>query len=170
MTLFTRAFWRSIGWALVRSGLAALAPFVPGLTSDPGGTWVQASGVVGLVLVLTAAAGLVSIPSTAASPWWEVALTRALRQFGQWIIAGTTTAVLMSDVDWRHLLLAAAASAATTLILAAVDAIPTVPAHALLGWDVAGEVTPVGKHAERDNLATLDPHPVGADPGATEHA
>ncbi len=123
--LFTAAFWRRIGWSLLRTGLAALTPFIPALIADPVGAWSLAALTVGLALVLTVATALVSVPDPTASPWWEVAITRALRQFGQMVVAGTAGAVILTDVDWRAVLTAAAVSALTTLILAAIDAIPT---------------------------------------------
>ena len=33
MTLLDPTFWRSIGWALVRTAIAGIVPFLPGLTS-----------------------------------------------------------------------------------------------------------------------------------------
>ena len=78
MTLFELVFWRQIGWALVRTGLAGIVPFLPGLTSDPAGTWPAAVGTVGLLLVVTVATSMSGIATPDTAPWWQVLMSRGL--------------------------------------------------------------------------------------------
>lgn len=128
------AWWLSVVWALVRTGGAALVPFVPGLVADPAGTWLGAVLTVGLVLVVTVATSLAGLPGDGGGPWWIVVLQRGLRQFGQFTVGATAGAVLLSDLDWKAVLLAAAGSAASTVILAALT---YVPAASALGVDAS---------------------------------
>lgn len=137
--LFTAAFWRQIGWALLRTALAGLVPFIPALAADPAGAWPAAASTVALLLIVTIATSLQGIPDPAAAPWWQVLLSRGLRQFGQFAGAGLVGAVLLSDVDWTTLLTGAGASAVSTIILAALTLIP--------GEQVTGAVT---THAASD--------------------
>lgn len=124
MNLFDPLFWRSIGWALVRTALAGLVPFIPALTSDPAGAWLPALATVGLLLIAAVTTSLKGLADPVAVPWWQILASRGLRQFGQFVAAGLVGAVVLSDVDWRALLTAAAASAISTVILAALTLIP----------------------------------------------
>ena len=124
MTLFTAAFWRSIGWALLRTALAGLVPFLPGLLATPEQTWPVAGSTVALLLVVTVATSLRGLPDSGTAAWWEILLSRGLRQFGQFTAAGLVGAVVLADVDWAILLTGAAASALSTVILAALTLIP----------------------------------------------
>lgn len=125
MTLFTADFWRSIGWALVRTALAGLVPFIPALTADPASAWPLAASTVGLLLIAAVATSLRGLPDPDAAPWWQVLASRGLRQFGQFIAAGLVGAVVWSDVDWSQLLNGATASALSTVVLAALTLLPT---------------------------------------------
>lgn len=125
--LFTVAFWRGIGLALVRTALAGLVPFIPALTADPASAWPMAASTVGLLLIVTVATSLRGIPDPGAAPWWQILLSRGLRQFGQFVAAGLVGAVLLSDVDWSQLLTGAWASALSTVVLAALTLLPTGP-------------------------------------------
>lgn len=126
--LFTAAFWRGIGLALLRTLLAGLVPFIPALAADPRGTLPLAGSTVALLLIVTVATSLRGIPDPAAAPWWQILLSRGLRQFGQFVAAGLASAVLLSDVDWSQLLTGAWASALSTVVLAALTLLPTAPA------------------------------------------
>lgn len=123
--LFTASFWRSIGWALVRTALAGLVPFIPALTADPASAWPLAASTVGLLLIATVATSLRGLPDPGAAPWWQVLASRGLRQFGQFVAAGLVGAVVWSDVDWSQLLNGATASALSTVVLAALTLLPT---------------------------------------------
>ncbi len=162
MTLLDPVFWRQIGWALVRTGLAGLVPFLPGLTSDPAGTWPAAVGTVGLLLVVTVATSVSGIATPDTAPWWQVLMSRGLRQFGQFFAAGLVGAVVLSDVNWPALLQGAGASAASTIILAALTIIPgetlTEPARTEIGL-FAG--TPLPDEDEQVDYEAAD----GAEPG-----
>lgn len=122
--LFTALFWRAAALTVLRTFLAASVPFVPGLLADLAATWQMWLLTTGVTVVLAIANALRGIPSLTDAPWWEVALQRGLRQFGQFLAAGLAGAALLTDVDWRSLLLSAAASALSTLVLAAIDVLP----------------------------------------------
>lgn len=138
MSLLGAAFWRSIGLALVRTAIAGLVPFLPGLTRDPAGTWPLAAGAVGLLLIVTVATSLKGLADTSTATWWEILAARGLRQFGQFALAsGLSTAVVLSDVDWPTLLQGASASALSTVLLAALTVVPGadvpyLPQHAIV--------------------------------------
>ena len=155
--LFTLTFWKRIGWALARTAAAALTPFVPALLAHPtsGSTWLGAVLTLGFILVLTVATKLASLPDETGMPWWVVAFTRALRQFGQMIIAGTLGATILSDVQWGPLLQRSAVAAASTLILAAVDAIPKTILPAPVGVDGVPNISSLPAALLADGLATF---------------
>lgn len=112
--------WR----ALLRTALAALVPFVPGLINAPEQTLLPALLTIGLAVVAAAATALMSIPDLTGESWGVVAVAKALRQFGQMVVAGIAGAVILTDVDWPTILYGALASAVSTLILAAIDMLP----------------------------------------------
>lgn len=118
--LFTRAYWQSVGWLLIRTLLAALVPFAPHLVAHPGATWLYATMTVSLTLIVTLLSTLKGLPD-ATGPLWQVVVVRTLRQFAQVLLASVGSAVLLTDVDWRSGVLLAAGSAATTLLLALLD-------------------------------------------------
>ncbi len=124
MTLLDPTFWRSIGLALVRTAIAGVVPFLPGLTSDPAATWPLAAGTVGLLLIVTVATSLKGLADASTATWWEILVARGLRQFGQFFAAGLVGAAVLSDVDWAALLQGASASALSTVLLAALTIIP----------------------------------------------
>ena len=117
------AFWRSIGWMLLRTAGAALVPVIPALFADPKSAWLPALLSVGFVVVVAAASALAGLPD-GTGPWWQVALQRAVRQFGQYVVGATAGLALISDLDWAGVLSAAAASAIATFILAALSLTP----------------------------------------------
>jgi len=124
MALLTATFWRSIGWALLRTALAGLVPFLPALLATPAQTWPVAASTVVLLLIVTVATSLRGLPDSGGAAWWEILLSRGLRQFGQFVAAGLVGAVVLADVDWPTLLTGAGASALSTVILAALTLIP----------------------------------------------
>jgi hypothetical protein len=147
--LFTATFWAAIGWALLRTGLAALVPFLPALLSTPQQAVIPAVLTIGLVLVVTVATMLAGLPSTDTGAWWEVASQRAVRQLGQYIVGAVAGAVLLTDLDWRSIITAALASAISTFILASLTLVPsladdplTVPGDVV--EDVADDSSPEG--------------------------
>ena len=128
LVIFTLAFWQRTGWGLVRTALAAIVPFIPGLLQDPAGSWRQAASTVAVVVIAAIATSLNGLPDTANGNVFAVAFQRAVRQFGQYVVGGLVGALLLSDVDWRALLIAAAASALTTFVLAALTLLPSAAA------------------------------------------
>lgn len=118
------AWWRCVAGALLRTVLAALVPFIPALVANPAGAWKVTVLTVGLVLVLAIASALASLPDPSTGSWWEVAVQRALRQFGQMVAAAAASAALLTDVHWRAVLIAAAGSALSTLVIAALASLP----------------------------------------------
>jgi len=113
-------YLQSIGKVLLKTALAALVPFIPALTSDFAGSWDVAIFTVALAVVIAAATALVSLPDTASQGWLVASLAKALRQFGQVVVAAGAGAVLLTDVDWSSVLEVGAVSALTTLVIAAV--------------------------------------------------
>lgn len=132
-SLLSADFWRSMGGALVRTAMAGIAPFLPGLTSDPATTWPKAAATVGLLLVATIATSLQGTPEASSAGWGQLLTARGLRQFGQFLAGGATGAALLSDVDWGTLLQQAGTSAASTVVLGALTMAPgaTGPAGAV---------------------------------------
>lgn len=131
MSIFTSAFWRAIGWALARTALAGITPFLPSLMADPAGTLPVAASTIALLLIVTVATSLKGLADTSSAYWWEVLASRGLRQFGQFLAAGLVGAVVLADVSWQALLTGAVASALTTVTLAALTLMPgaTIPAE-----------------------------------------
>lgn len=123
-SLLSADFWRSMGGALVRTAMAGIAPFLPGLTSDPAATWPKAAATVGLLLVATVATSLQGTPEASSAGWGQLLTARGLRQFGQFLAGGATGAALLSEVDWGTLLQQAGTSAASTVVLGALTMAP----------------------------------------------
>lgn len=113
-----------IGWALLRTAIAGLTPFLPALMTNPGSVAPVAASTVGLLLVVAALTSLKGLPSTASAPWWEVLVSRGLRQFAQFTLAGIGAAVTLGDVAWQDVIIGAAASALSTVLIAALTLIP----------------------------------------------
>lgn len=130
--LFTRAFWEQAGGAVLRSVLAALVPLIPAIAADPQTALLPAILTLALVLVVTLATMLAGLPSADDGTWWQVAFQRAVRQFGQYIVGATGAAVLLTDVDWKALLIAAGASAVSTFVIAALSLVPSLDAAQLV--------------------------------------
>lgn len=141
--LFTLAFWQMVGWAVLRTALAALVPAIPALVNDPTTAWLPALLTVGLIVVITIATLLAGLPSTDSGTWWAVAAQRAVRQFGQYVAGAAVGGVLLTDFDWRLILTAALASALSTFILAALTLVPSLDAAVIADGEVATGTLPV---------------------------
>lgn len=131
-SLFSVAFWRAVGWALARTLLAGVAPFLPLLVADPVGAWPAAVSTVALLLVVTVATSLSGIPTPGDAPWWQILTSRGLRQFGQFVAAGLASAVVLQDVDWTQLLTGGATSGISTVVIAALTLMPGNPDQQLV--------------------------------------
>lgn len=166
--LFNRAFWEQAGWAVVRSMLAALVPLIPLLAADPQSALLPAVLTLGLVLVVTLATMLSGLPSADDGPWWQVAAQRAVRQFGQYIVGAAGAAVLLTDLDWKALLIAAGASAASTFVIAALSLVPSLDAADLvtLGDDSQDGTTEGVGGAPAADLQSVD---LGTDEDGVEY-
>jgi len=121
------AWWKALVWPLIRTAVAAVVPFVPSLTSDPASVWLVALLTVAMAEVLTVASGLAGLPDSMGAPWYERALAKGLRQFGQMVLSVGASAILLTDVAWAEVLPVAASSALATVILAALTSLPSEP-------------------------------------------
>lgn len=128
--LFDPQFWKEAGWAVARTALAALAVFVPELVANPLETWQPAALTVALATAVGTATALANLPDATGAPWWERALAKGLRQFGQMVVAASASAVVFTDVAWGEVLPLAAGSALATVILAALSFLPGAEAEA----------------------------------------
>ena len=161
MSLFTRVFWAGLGLVLLRTAIAGLVPFVPGLFATPLITLPLAASTIALTLIVTVLFSIKGSIDPASNAWWVVLLYRGIRQFAQFAAAAVpVTAVLLTDVDWNDLLLKAAASAVTTICLAALTLIPAVDTATTV---IPGEVV-VGYEPERIDHSLAD----GAEPAAPD--
>lgn len=150
MTIFTAAFWRGIGWALVRTVLAGIVPFIPALTANEPNSWAKAGSTVGLLLIVTVVTSLKGLPDPVGTPWWQLLASRGLRQFGQFLAAGLVGAVVLTDVNWTALLTAAAASALSTVILAALTLLPDEYAVVVPGQVVGQNIQITNSNSQAD--------------------
>lgn len=141
--LFTLAFWQMVGWAVLRTALAALVPLAPALIADPAGMWMPSALKLALIVVVAAAFMLAGLPATDDGPWWAVATQRAVRQFGQYVAGAAVGGVLLTDFDWRTILAAAAASAVTTFVLAALTLVPSLDAAVIVDGQTHTGTIPV---------------------------
>lgn len=123
-SLLSADFWRSMGGALTRTAMAGLAPFLPGLTSDPAATWPKAAATVGLLLIATIGTSLQGVPDPSSAGWGQLLTARGLRQFGQFLVGSVAGSALLADVDWTALLQQAGTSAASTVVLGALTLAP----------------------------------------------
>lgn len=163
MRIIDRTWWAAVARPLIRTALAGVVPFVPALVADPAGAWQVAVLTVALAVVGAVGLALVSLPDAGVTSWWERALRRAVRQFGQMLVASTASAVLLTDVDWGAVGRTALASALVTVILAALgqDEQPETMDPAYLPpaaeWH-PGALTDLERQADLD-AATHDPTP-----------
>lgn len=117
-------WWRALAGALVRTLIAALAPFAAQVMADANvmtqAAWWETMALVGgLAVVLAVGTALAGLPDPTGA-WWEIALQRALRQAGQYLLAAAAGAVLLSDLG-PEIWIGAAGSAVATFILAAMS-------------------------------------------------
>lgn len=163
MRIIDRTWWAAVAWPLIRTALAGVVPFVPALVADPAGAWQVAVLTVALAVVGAVGLALVSLPDAGVTSWWERALRRAVRQFGQMLVASTASAVLLTDVDWATVGRTALASALVTVILAALgqDKQPETmdPAYVppAVEWHPAG-LADIEREAD-EQAAQYDPTP-----------
>lgn len=129
-SLLSADFWRSMGGALTRTAMAGVAPFLPGLTSDPAATWPKAAATVGLLLVATIGTSLQGVPDPSSAGWGQLLTARGLRQFGQFLVGSVAGSALLADIDWTSLLQQAGTSAASTVVLGALTMAPGATASA----------------------------------------
>ena len=57
--------------------------------------------------------------------WWSASLTRAIRTFAQTVVALIPTAIMITDVDWKTVLLTGALSFVLS-ILTSISGLPEV--------------------------------------------
>lgn len=124
MDLFNPLFWRSIVWALVRTALAGILPFIPTLFADPVNGWKPAVGTLVPLLIAAVATSLKGTVDPSTATWGQILVGRFLRQFGQFVAGALVGAVVLWSFDWRTLLVQAFASAFTSMVLAALTLLP----------------------------------------------
>ena len=122
--IFTVDYWKTMGFALLRTLIAGLVPFATAYSAGVPVDFVQTALTIALLLVVTILSSFRGVPIPQEAPFFEVVLARFLRQFAQFTIAGIGTAVLITEVDWKTLLLGALASAVATALIAALTVIP----------------------------------------------
>lgn len=168
-TLTSRTWWLA---ALLRAGrtvLVALLPFLPAIPEADRTTVLVAVLTIALAAVLSLATSLASLPELddVARPWWTAALDRFARTFGQVLLAGLASAALITDVDWRTLLLHALAAALGSVVLAVIAKLPeaepvTVPADRVVVQLNRADELAVGDASPFVTGTVIDPSmPVG---------
>lgn len=111
-------WFKAKGWALFRTFVAILAPFLIQWLGDRTSVdWRVAGSMIGMTVVLFVVSSLKEIPTPGSAPAWQILLWRFLRQFGQVIGASIGTAILLTDVAWGPLLITAAVSAFSSVVL-----------------------------------------------------
>lgn len=123
-TIFNFSFWRQLGWSLLRTAIAAVTAFVPGLVERPGEVWAEALSVVSLALIVQVATSLKGLPDEGGVTWWQLVISRSLRTFGQVIAGAAGSAALLTDLPWHDVLQAAISAAVTTVLLTALTILP----------------------------------------------
>lgn len=75
--------------------------------------------------------------------FWKAALIRAARTFLQVVLAVWTAGTLITDVDWKFLLMSAFSSAVYSLLTSILSGLPEVQlADTLYSLDNEGEIDP----------------------------
>lgn len=123
-TIFNFSYWRQLGWSLLRTAIAAVTAFVPGLVERPGEVWTEALSVVSLALIVQVATSLKGLPDEGGVTWWQLVISRSLRTFGQVIAGAAGSAALLTDLPWPDVLQAAISAAVTTVLLTALTVLP----------------------------------------------
>ncbi len=143
--LFTLAFWRAAGLRALRTALVTLVPLTPVLTGSgvTGDDVARVTSTVALAVVLSLATSWWALPEhdAAAPSWWAAAGERAVRSFGQVLVAGIGTTVLVTDVAWSSLVLSAIGAGIGSLLLAAIGTLPeTTPAKLAIVGEAGPEL------------------------------
>lgn len=123
-TITDPQFWRGIGWALFRTALAGIVPFIPGLVQAPQETWLPAVATLVPLLVVAIATSLKGLADPTSATWPVILASRFLRQAGQFASGFLVGAVVMQDIDWTALWQGTLASALSTLVLTAMTLLP----------------------------------------------
>jgi len=132
--LLTPDFWKGIGFALFRTFVAAVFPFLLAYSAGVPILPLAVVSQVALVLIITVLTSFKGLPEPGPNAtFWDILGSRFIRQFTQFMIAGIGTILLVENVPWTTLLLGAFASAAATAMQASLIVIPgvnvaTVPA------------------------------------------
>lgn len=128
--LTSRTWWLDALRRALNTAAVIALPYLGGslLSEVP---WITVASATGIGIIASLATSLAGLPETVGVdlPWWLAAIERCVKSFGQAIVAGVSTAVLITDVDWLFILQAAALAAGGSLlrlILATLPADPTV--------------------------------------------
>lgn len=117
-------WWRGVATALIRTLIAAAAPFAAAAMATPevmtqSAWWLNVALVVGLAVILAIATAMAGLPDPSGS-WWQIGLQRAVRQAAQYLVAASAGAALLSDLS-PQIWIATLGSAAATFALAAMS-------------------------------------------------
>jgi len=125
--LLTPDFWKGIGFALFRTFVAAVFPFLLAYSAGVPILPLAVVSQVALVLIITVLTSFKGLPEPGPNAtFWEILGSRFIRQFTQFMIAGIGTILLVENVPWWTLLAGAFASAAATAMQASLIVIPGV--------------------------------------------
>lgn len=125
MTIFQLSFWRGLGGVLLRTLIAGAAPFIGPLVKDFQGSVGLASSTVAMLLIATVLSSLRGTTDPENATWWQLLVSRSLRQGAQFAAAAVVTAVVLSDVNWYSLGQDTLISMLTTLGIAALQVLPS---------------------------------------------
>ena len=125
MTIFQLEFWRSLGGVLLRTLIAGASPFIGPLVKDFQANIGVASSTVAMLLIVTVLTSLRGTTDPESATWWELLVSRSLRQGAQFAAASVATAVVLSDVNWFALGQDTLISMLTTLGVAALQVLPS---------------------------------------------
>lgn len=129
-------WWKDAAIRAAYTAIAIALPYFAIALPDAGSNlitgvqWVTILLAAGLGAVASLATSLAGLPETVGVdlPWWLAALERVAKTFGQALVAGIGTAVLLTDLDWGFILQTAVLASFVSLlrlILATLPADPT---------------------------------------------
>lgn len=104
-----------------RTALQTIAAYLTVAATLGGVDWTTALSATALAAVVALLQGVVDLPAMPRG-WWGDTLGRAIRTLAQTTLAGTTTAVLLTDVPWETVLSASALAAVASLVTSAAAA------------------------------------------------